>query len=343
MADDMVLQVIDVEGANQLVFAGSANTIINAVDSQGQNRLDGGLGDDTFLLGAGDRVFGGQGSDRFFGQTGGNNRITGGEGADQFWIANNGTVPATPNRITDFNGAEDVIGLEGFGTNFDAISILQQGADALIAVNGNPLALLENIDASQLSAANFALVDLGQNGEPDVADLPRDQDAPTFDALTGLSLEITTPIRSLVSGELDDLIDISSGVIDAASGGFQRTRVFGSGGDDTFIVGDNDRLFGGDGSDRFFIQSGGKNRLAGGAGADQFWVAVGDIPERRNTILDFTDGEDVIGIAGTGIEFAQLDIQQRNGRSLISLDGNVFAVVLNTPSSALSEADFAII
>lgn len=57
MEDDM-LQVIDIEGESQLLFAGADDNVINAVASDGQNRLDGGVGDDTFLLGTGDRILG---------------------------------------------------------------------------------------------------------------------------------------------------------------------------------------------------------------------------------------------------------------------------------------------
>ncbi|MGJ3245300.1 MAG: hypothetical protein ACFE0I_04405 [Elainellaceae cyanobacterium] len=336
MEDDMMLQVIDVEGEAQLVFAGAGDNVINAVESNGQNRLDGGTGDDTFLLGTGDRIFGGAGSDRFFVQTGGNNRITGGAGADQFWIANNGTIPISPNRVTDFDSEEDVIGLEGFGTDFNALEIIQQGTDTLIAIDGSPLALLENIDANQLSEANFALVEPGQNGEPDPATLPADMDAPVFDSLTGMTFELANQKRLDASG-MNDLID-------ASTGDHRRSILKGRGGDDTFIVGENDRLTGGNGSDRFFVQSEGGNRLNGGAGADQFWIAVGDIPEQRNIVLDFTDGEDVLGIAGLGIGFNQLEIQQgRNNQTSISLDGDVLAVLRNTSSDVISEADFAII
>ncbi|MBE9102363.1 hypothetical protein [Vacuolonema iberomarrocanum] len=336
MDEENMMQVIEVTEAAQLVFAGSGGAVINAVDSDGSNRIDAGSGNDTVLTGAGDRIFGGTGDDRFFIQTGGNNRITGGAGADQFWIANNGTVPITPNRVTDFTPGEDVLGLEGFGTDFSAVAIAQQGADTAVSVDGQALAILEGVEASDLSEANFALVDEGANGEPDLAALPAATPAPAFDTLTGIPFEVTGEGQQFAFGSADDLID--------ASGDTGANLLRGRFGNDTFILGRRDRIVGGGGDDRFFASVGGNNRIAGNAGADQFWIAVSDTPNRRNIIRDFTDGQDVIGIAGLGITFGDLAIQQLSGnRTRIGLNGGVLAILQNTEASSLTAADFAIV
>ena len=131
------------------------------------------------------------------------------------------------------------------------------------------------------------------------------------------------------AGAGDDLIDSSAG-----GGG---NRIYGQSGDDTFILGSNDRGFGGSGDDRFFML-GGNSTITGGAGDDQFSIAVGQIPNSANVVTDFTSGEDVLGIAGLGIGFSDLSITQVNADTLISLGNDELATLLGVNS--LSPADF---
>lgn len=149
--------IIEVEGNNQLVFAGDSNDLIDAFTGEGSNRIYAGNDDDTLILGANDRAFGGDGSDRFFVTVGGDNTITGGKGADQFWIAT-AEVPDAANVFTDFTISEDIIGIAGLGIEFADVTLTQQGNDALIASNGNDLALLEDINITDLSEIDFTFV-----------------------------------------------------------------------------------------------------------------------------------------------------------------------------------------
>ncbi len=146
---------IEVEGSNRLIFAGDSNDLIDASTGEGNNRLYAGSGDDTLILGSGDRVFGNDGDDRFFVLSGGENTITGGADADQFWIAN-AEIPDEINTITDFTSGEDVIGIAGFGIEFEDITLTQQGSDALVGINDIDLALLEDFDIADLSEDDFA-------------------------------------------------------------------------------------------------------------------------------------------------------------------------------------------
>lgn len=135
-------------------FSGGAGAdIFDATTGSGDNRLSGGDGDDDFFLGAGDRVLGGAGSDRLFAGTGGNNILTGGTGSDQFWIAN-AEAPASANTVTDFTPGEDVLGIGGLGVAFGDLTL----AGDTVSLNGDVLAILSGIDATALTADNFAIV-----------------------------------------------------------------------------------------------------------------------------------------------------------------------------------------
>lgn len=150
--------VIEVDGSNQIIFGGADADLIDAsINSEGGNRIYAGGGDDTLILGNGDRVVGGAGADQIFATNGGNNTVTGGAGADQFWIATAET-PDTANTITDFTSGEDVIGLAGLGIGFEDLSITQNGDNTLIAANSQDLAILLGTDAASITVENFVIV-----------------------------------------------------------------------------------------------------------------------------------------------------------------------------------------
>ena len=149
-------ETIEVEDSNQIIFAGDSNDLIDAsISSAGGNRIYAGSGDDTLVLGTKDRISGGEGADKFFATSGGENIITGGAGKDQFWIAV-AEIPDAVNMITDFTSGEDVLGIAGLGIGFEDLSITQQENNTLIAVPVADLAILQGISADSLSADNFA-------------------------------------------------------------------------------------------------------------------------------------------------------------------------------------------
>jgi hypothetical protein len=102
--------VLKIGSSNELVFLDSGNDLIDASNSQNGNRIYGSSGDDTFILGTGDILSGGEGKDIFLNQAAGDNQVTGGLDTDQFWIAV-AEIPETVLTITDFELDADVIGV----------------------------------------------------------------------------------------------------------------------------------------------------------------------------------------------------------------------------------------
>ncbi len=80
-----------------------------------------------------------------------------------------------------------------------------------------------------------------------------------------------------------------------------NNRAYGGFDNDTFFLGVGDRIFGDDGDDIFFASTGGLNTITGGVGVDFFWVVNAELPETENIVTDFELGIDVIGIAFAGI------------------------------------------
>ncbi|NJK48086.1 hypothetical protein HC931_07790 [Candidatus Gracilibacteria bacterium] len=109
------------------------------------------------------------------------------------------------------------------------------------------------------------------------------------------------------------------------------------------VFGSGDELLGGAGNDRFFVQTGGDNTLIGGMGADQFWIASSENPEFVNTIVDFTLGEDVLGIAGLGASFETLTLTQQEDNTLIAFNNNELAILNGIQASSLSTENFAFV
>lgn len=133
-------------------------------------------------------------------------------------------------------------------------------------------------------------------------------------------------------GNGKDTLEGSAGD-DRLSGGNGKDKLFGLTGDD-FLAGDNgsDTLIGGPGDDT----------LTGGKGGDTFVLVAG---EGLDTIIDFQDGPDRIGLAG-GLTFDQLTIGQGMAadanHTLIRLTSSdeLLANLTEVQSSTITSADF---
>ena len=101
-----------------------------------------------------DRLIGNEGSEAFgtsfFAIDGGDNVITGGANAE---------LPASANTITDFTLSEDVLGIGGIETitEFDDLTLTQDGADTVISVGDADLAILLGINEGDLGADQFVI------------------------------------------------------------------------------------------------------------------------------------------------------------------------------------------
>ena len=145
--------------SNDVLLAGSGNDTIEASFGGGGNLVLAGTGDDYLFLGAGDRLFGERGNDKFFVIEGGNNKITGGPGADEFFIAI-AQLPDAANIITDFSRRDgDRLVIAGLEADFEELAITPEGRNARIALRGADLAVLKNIDANSLSDDDFGFLE----------------------------------------------------------------------------------------------------------------------------------------------------------------------------------------
>jgi phosphodiesterase/alkaline phosphatase D-like protein len=154
---DSVLGTKGFIGSGQNLFTASGNDTVDVTQASGNNRIDLGSGDDTLFAGSNNRIIAGSGRDRLFlGRPVGNNIVTGGGDADQFWLVTDMVdIPTKPNIITDFTLGSDVLGFGGTNLGFADILLTQDGPNTRVNALGQDLAILQNVLATSLSAANF--------------------------------------------------------------------------------------------------------------------------------------------------------------------------------------------
>ncbi|MBD2585370.1 calcium-binding protein, partial [Planktothricoides sp. FACHB-1261] len=99
----------------------------------------------------------------------------------------------------------------------------------------------------------------------------------------------------------------------------------------------NDFLWGGDGED-FLYGDEGDHTLIGNADKDYF---VLQSSFGSDTILDFTNGIDLLGLA-VGLTFDQLSITGSNGNTLIARGNELLATLTGVDVSLIDSADFTL-
>ena len=240
------------------------------------------------------------------------------------------TVNVSPNSSEDFDTSfgvsyRQIIDFSNFKNSL-YINPPGQSGDVNNPNYSNQLSLWQNGEYIPMQTENYTV-----NVRYLLKPLPCFPDL-QFGTINGDILEITSGNKLIFTGSRNDLIDatLSDG----------KNRIYAGNGDDTIILGANDRIIGGAGADRFFAVSSGNNRISGGLGADQFWLAVAQIPNSPNVITDFDLFEDLVVIAGLGIDFDDLIFIQQEDDLLIQTKGKEIAILNGININNLSPDNF---
>ncbi|MFB2976907.1 FG-GAP-like repeat-containing protein [Microseira sp. BLCC-F43] len=289
----------------------------------GKDNLIGGADDDI--------VFGGSDRDYILGDSG-NDLLSGNKG-DDYIHGNTGNDIIWAGQGNDFarGGKDDDI---LFGDKGDDILSGDQGNDIVYGLTGKDLqfggsgddALSGNIgDDTLFGDEGNDTVRGGQNDDIVFGD-ERD------DWLAG-----DRGNDSLCGGDGNDTA-YGGSEDDEICGGIGNDLLFGNQGKDTLNgeLGD-DTLYGGKDNDTI-IGGVGNDWLHGGKGEDVFTITAG---WGVDAIADFSDGEDLLGLAG-GLIFSELAISQNNNDTTISVksSGEVLAILTGIGSNQIGQEDF---
>lgn len=293
-----------------------------------------------------DILTGGDGSENITGKKG-NDTLTGGGERDMFTVRlGDGT-----DTITDFGGVGtgsrasadvtaqiDTLKFKGAGLTARNMLLTQDESDLLFTFEGvEETAVIlqdfaiENLDNFRM--ATGASVDIGNvvfDGQTAFQD--------SFDVFNANRQSSSIFNKNSVTF-LNDL--------DNNTSGFDNSNdvINGQGGNDLLegLSGD-DLLRGGTGNDTL-IGDFGRDTLIGGSGSDLFLFA----PRAGiDTIADFTESEDIIGLSG-GLMFGDVTIAQGTGGSandtLISITSSneLLAILSGMQASTITSADFSIV
>ena len=341
---------IDAQGGSDTVFGDAGDDILSG--GEGRDIIRGGSGNDTIrgnadgdlLLGdsGDDTIYGGEGNDLILGGTGndtlygdagddtlvgglGDDSLTGGTGEDTFlFAANSGN-----DTIEDFDKDNDTIDLsmlpEAIAFSDLTLTALTDGRTGTVITHS---ALTGSITVLWVAAADFTA---------DMFNLP-DGSTTSVTTTEGDTVQLYENPWEGTDGS-DILIDQSN-----------STRMIGKGGNDRLLGGEgDDMLEGGAGSDALMGEEG-DDTLDGGADNDVLYGGSGDdtfvfqAGHGTDTILDFTDGDDMIDLTAlTDITaFSDLTITDDNGTAVIDLTSNGGGTIRldDTAVSDLDASDF---
>ncbi len=143
---------------------------------------------------------------------------------------------------------------------------------------------------------------------------------------------------SLIGGRGKDTIYGEDGN-DSLIGGRGKDYLYGGDGNDSLIGGrGKDYLYGGDENDTL-IGGRGDDTLEGGEDADIFVLKQG---HGRDTIIDFEDGTDLIGLAGS-LSFEDLAIVRIGRNTSINFEGETLATLQGIDSTLITSDDFTVV
>ncbi|MEG4431598.1 Ig-like domain-containing protein [Microcoleus sp. F10_A2] len=257
-------------------------------------------------------------------------------------------------RLVGTNEAEFIQGLGGndqiFGLDGNDILYGNQGDDFIDAGSGDDLVhggqgndfLLANEGNNQLYG------DLGDDtlvGGPGNDFMNGNKNNDLLFAVAGNNvLHGGQGEDTLIGGSGNDVLFGDKGN-DLIYAGTRNNFLFGNRGNDTLVGGDgddvlyggkdDDLLIGGAGND-LLIGDLGNDTLIGGSGQDRFVIRQG---ARVDFIVDFTDGEDLIGLA-EGLTYNDLTLSQASNGALISVGNELLAILNGVDVAVLDVQDF---
>ncbi|MBD2113111.1 calcium-binding protein [Nodosilinea sp. FACHB-141] len=242
-----------------------------------------------------------------------------------------------------------------------------QNTDATFTVNGTYTLETLNISFSGTDAADFDVLDV--NG---TANLSSGTINFTFDE-EGLKNDIvegqTESITLLTADTLSNLLDLTSLapsddedngadfafalrqddnslVLDITcltvnlgtvqNGGNGKDTLIGNAGNDILNGGNGDDTLRGEAGDDILIGGNGADLLTGGSGRDRFVLAKN---AGGDTITDFVDGTDIIGLSG-GLTLGQLTITANGDNTLIKFGAATLATLNGVAPDLITAADF---
>jgi Ca2+-binding RTX toxin-like protein len=274
-------------GGNDYIMAGAGNDTAdggagadNIYGGDGRDTLSGGLGDDRISGDADDdTLLGDEGSDILRGGDG-DDRLFGGKGSDTL------RGDAGNDRLLGDTGDDAIYG--GLG---DDRLLGGAGNDSLHGDEGNDTILGgKGIDSINGDAGNDII-----KGGADTDNLIGNEGNDRIWGQGGADLLFGSEGRNFLYGGADN---------DIVTGGIDRDTLVGGSGDDQLRGrSGNDIIRGGTGNDA--ITGGtGNDRMAGGSGADEFkyYKSTYEPDFGRDTITDFTTGEDKLDFRGMGLE-----------------------------------------
>ena len=261
-------------------------------------------------------------------------------------IDNFGGVGRGANPSTAVIAEVDTLKFKGKSLTAQNLLLTQNGSDLQSSFEGiaNPKIILndftlENLD--NLLKSTGATADVGNiifDGQTKIQD--------SFDVVN-IEFQDGTVLHQNTVTFLNDLdnnikgFNNSNDVINAQGG---NDKLDGLSGNDLLRGGaGNDTLIGAAGNDTL-IGSIGDDKLTGGSNADRFVLTIG---AGTDTITDFTDNQDLIGLSDT-LSFEQLTITQGTGtnlkNTLISFNNGsgseILAILTGVQSSTISSTDF---
>jgi 2',3'-cyclic-nucleotide 2'-phosphodiesterase (5'-nucleotidase family) len=283
-------------------------------------------------------------------------------------------------QFTEVVGLGETLVLSGFGgigtgispaadtvAEADTIQFVGEGLTArnmLLTQIGSDLQItFEGIDSTRVTLENFQLENLDNltratGAAVDLANILFDGETAVTDSFDVFNADwnfgqIFNRNSVTFLNDLDNVIRGFADSDDVINGQGGDDIIYGVGGNNILRGGEgNDRLYGGAGND-ILVGGEGNDWLDGGAGDDILIGGEGRdifvIAPRPgvDTIVDFEDGIDLIGLSG-GLAFSQLSITQGTGDTsadtLISDSSNtVLAILRGVEATAITSSDFLLV